>query len=577
MKIPAGFQPMSLEEMLQQLHDPYPTLGQVMFDHLKLSEADAMTRIKALEKKDVVQFAISTALKQPAVFIAPEKQYGFDRYGSPEEFAFAESLVSFWDVTGKFDETGQVVTTSLPPVCHIHTPEGPISVIGSVAQKIRHLLTVTAEGFHAPSKAQLIEWVAAHGICDFCSDPHPQYSEIVPDFEFFPGQNSVGGWASCEKCHLLIEQNRRADLLRRSLKASFGGAASADALTDLHRKFWRARDTKLGFPKLPKSKIPHWQAALDGKVSAIELLQKIGKLPKDHPRMEEVQWMDLMDDLTALKAAEVYSFSEETMHAIMAGAKSIPHESSLESVEIPNVRAGWFWFADPYPVAPSPVASNSTAAILWSWDPHTKKPTIRFSAYVRDERMDLSEKMFPSAKWVWPLHMTFHEMIALNTGLYRKVYGKGGPFEGSDTTMMIGEKETLAVVAELSLFFLMSCLWFRQTVPGTKKKIEPTLTQIPGHIERHARKRYEKAFKATPVVQVIALRKSAKSEEIPSHTSLDTVRHLKVRFVVDGHARLQPYGPGRKEKKLIWIDPYVKGDESMPFKDKGPKVYAVVR
>jgi hypothetical protein len=297
--------------------------------------------------------------------------------------------------------------------------------------------------------------------------------------------------------------------------------------------------------KLPPSTMPHWQEAVERKIEAINALKVVERLPKNHVKWSDIRWMDLTDDLAALRAAEVYSFSAETMHAIMTGAQSIPHESSLKSVELPSVRSGWFWFAEPFPVATSPLASDTTAALLWGWDTNHKAPTLRFSAYVIDDKQDgfgdihiLNHvakppcgRVLPSTKWLWPIDLSFHEMMGLNTQLYRNAYGPDGPFANQPN--LTGEEPTRKVIAELSLFFLMACLWFRQTVPGTKKKIEPKLTQEAGHIERHARKRYQKELKLSdaPVVRVIALRKSVAS--LVEHEGADEAkRHLKVRFVV---------------------------------------------
>lgn len=325
-------------------------------------------------------------------------------------------------------------------------------------------------------------------------------------------------------------------------------------------------------PALPPHKLPHWQEALDRRMQAIESLKFIEKLPRDHKFASQINWMDINDDLQALKAAETYSFSADTMHAIRTGAQSIPHESTLKSLELPQVRAGWFWFAESIPLASSPMASENTAGLLWSWD-NSNHPALRFSAYVVDEkRMGTVDKILPSTKWLWPVDLTFHEMLALNTQLYRQAYGPGGPYSGQPH--LIGEKPTMLAVAELSLFFMMSCLWFKQTVPGSK----PKLTQTDGHIERHAKKRYQKELKleAPPRVRVIALRKTA-AEPVEQSPLEEGKSHLTVRFVVKGHARLQPCGPGRVDRKLIWIDPFMKGPDDAPFKESGPKVYAVVR
>lgn len=40
---------------------------------------------------------------------------------------------------------------------------------------------------------------------------------------------------------------------------------------------------------------------------------------------------------------------------------------------------------------------------------------------------------------------------------------------------------------------------------------------------------------------------------------------VTVRFIVRGHWKMQPHGPGRQQRKVIWIQPYWKGDEGMPM------------
>jgi hypothetical protein len=123
----------------------------------------------------------------------------------------------------------------------------------------------------------------------------------------------------------------------------------------------------------------------------------------------------------------------------------------------------------------------------------------------------------------------------------------------------------------LSLFFVMACLWFRQTVP--------VLTKEPGHVERHAKKRYvrDHKLKDMPTVQVVALRKSLR---VPAESAPDdrqaTARQYQCRWIVKGHPRLQPCGPGRKDKKLIWIEAYPKGPADKPLRTR-ERVYAVIR
>lgn len=50
------------------------------------------------------------------------------------------------------------------------------------------------------------------------------------------------------------------------------------------------------------------------------------------------------------------------------------------------------------------------------------------------------------------------------------------------------------------------------------------------------------------------------------HTTTDpTGRRLTTRHVVRGHWTHQPYGPGRKLRRLQWVAPFIRGPEGAPF------------
>lgn len=69
-------------------------------------------------------------------------------------------------------------------------------------------------------------------------------------------------------------------------------------------------------------------------------------------------------------------------------------------------------------------------------------------------------------------------------------------------------------------------------------------------------------------VRVIALR------NIPrAHVDGPEDREWLHRWIVRGHWRRQPCGPGRQERRPIWIEPHIKGPEDAPLLG-GEKVYA---
>jgi hypothetical protein len=273
--------------------------------------------------------------------------------------------------------------------------------------------------------------------------------------------------------------------------------------------------------------------------------------------------MGFGEDVRLLRVAETYSFNDETIGAITQATESIPHDTPLSAIETPT-GAGWFWFANPLPIMASPIVSNQVNALLWGWT-DDKEPAIVFSAYV----LDAHGKAWPSTRWYWPLRMTFHDMIAFNAIRHEESYGPGGLFYGDPH--LLGKETTLKCVADLSLFFLAACVWFKQKI----------LISAPGHVERHARKRYvrEHKLKETPSVQVIALRASLREPSEPREAADGNgakQREYSCHWIVKGHHRLQACGPGRANRKLIFILPHPAGPMDKPLRTK-ERVYAVIR
>ncbi len=58
-------------------------------------------------------------------------------------------------------------------------------------------------------------------LCDFCSAPDPAWRYPAKSFVAYCAPNiageSVGDWAACDRCHILIEANDRRGLAQRSL------------------------------------------------------------------------------------------------------------------------------------------------------------------------------------------------------------------------------------------------------------------------------------------------------------------------------------------------------------------------
>jgi hypothetical protein len=374
--------------------------------------------------------------------------------------------------------------------------------------------------------------------------------------------------------------------------ASRFGLNPSDMMADLLRGGTPA-------PPIP-SPVPHWQVAIDRKFEALGHLQSllatpdksvhfrdatdlsdreaIARLVKQADVAATLRNMGYTSDVKALRHAQVYSFNAETIGAIRMASLAIPHESPLTAVKTPTTGSGWFWFGEPIPLAASPIASDTLDALLWSWvntAPRAESPAIMFSAYVVTRKgSGRLGQCLPSTRWFWPVDMSYDEMMRHNAASYDLDYPPDGNPVMSEGIQLAGREETLRVVGELSLFFLAACLWMQQRV----------VVSAPGHVERHARKRYvrEHQLQEPPTVQVVALRRT---ERAPAEPGADpdgqaAARTYSHRWIVGwetgGFARLQPVGPGRKDRKLIWIAPFPAGPKDKPLRMR-PKVYAVVR
>ena len=90
-------------------------------------------------------------------------------------------------------------------------------------------------------------------LCDFCSTPDPAWRYPARSFLAYCAPNvageSVGDWAACEQCHILIEANDRSGLAQRSLdeliakrpEAILAATVLYEELAGLHREFFAHR------------------------------------------------------------------------------------------------------------------------------------------------------------------------------------------------------------------------------------------------------------------------------------------------------------------------------------------------
>lgn len=84
--------------------------------------------------------------------------------------------------------------------------------------KGRTFVTIGMDGSTSTTE---IEPIPGMEVCDFCSTPNPTYAFEADDVtQTVEGVDmvSVGGWAACSRCAMLVKANDRESLMERSLK-----------------------------------------------------------------------------------------------------------------------------------------------------------------------------------------------------------------------------------------------------------------------------------------------------------------------------------------------------------------------
>lgn len=102
--------------------------------------------------------------------------------------------------------------------------------------------------------------------------------------------------------------------------------------------------------------------------------------------------------------------------------------------------------------------------------------------------------------------------------------------------------------------------------------MDQTIVQLSEETDRRLARRWKGKRRPPTAVTVIALRR----KEYHGYHEKGTGTWLTYRSVTRGHWRQQPYGPGRQAVKRIWINPYIRGGEDLPFYQP-PRVSTLAR
>ncbi|KXK59537.1 hypothetical protein AWW66_23640 [Micromonospora rosaria] len=91
---------------------------------------------------------------------------------------------------------------------------------------------------------------------------------------------------------------------------------------------------------------------------------------------------------------------------------------------------------------------------------------------------------------------------------------------------------------------------------------------VPAKLPKGTTKAYQRDRRPAPEVRIIRIRPRSTTPPAPQRQAAGGPAPAKPdhRFWVSGHERQQPYGPGRRLRRTITVEPFLKGDDDLPIK-----------
>lgn len=267
-----------------------------------------------------------------------------------------------------------------------------------------------------------------------------------------------------------------------------------------------------------------------------------------------IEVTDHMTDLITWVAAEMHGTDQVVIDSQPAPYGLVHFEKPLRVRDVrgATLHLSWMlWGPVPLHVASRPI-SKAVGVVGFA---DLRAPDEEMDAYVRDLRaQDRNGSMFRAmGQWVYTsftvladgdrVGPTFNEPLPELANMDPDWHGD--------------------LTGSTNVTRLVQALW---TVMN-----EPISDVTEHHVDRATKRRMER-MKIPPAVTVITLRRPANPHQHDEESHVEWQHH----WIVRGHPRWQPYGPGRQERRLIWIGPHVKGNLDAPLK-QSEKVYRVAR
>lgn len=259
-----------------------------------------------------------------------------------------------------------------------------------------------------------------------------------------------------------------------------------------------------------------------------------------------IEVTDHMTDLIEWVAAEMQG-TDQVELALAPSPYGFAHFDkplSVRDVHGETLHLDWFVWG------PVPMEAHRGIGVIGFND--VTRPDSQAEHYIAEMSKQAPEFMQVMGRWVYT---SFHVLVDQER--------VGPPFSNRYAEEDMKDPEFGGDLAEsTNVVRLVYALWTVMNQPIADLSNE--------HLSRATRRRMTR-MRIPPQVTVIRLRRP-ESHRHEGESGVEWQHH----WVVRGHPRWQAYGPRRSERRLIWINPHMKGNLDAPLKQSS-KVYRVER
>ncbi|MEU8265404.1 hypothetical protein AB0C02_33000 [Micromonospora sp. NPDC048999] len=396
----------------------------------------------------------------------------------------------------------------------------PLNTLGTPPTYV-HPIQLATDG-HEPVPVPVSRLDTVRRSCDFCGDPHPTWTllggeiaavaigtdgEMVRDFG--------NAWAACATCQTHIDDGRNDKVIDRAVQAlSLGNHPQArEHIEQLHLAFLNAR-----IPGRTLITTTAWPATA---ITAREL-------PKVRDRL--ARFYRGSDDLPAALAVT------DARQQIAAGLdRSRLYWIDGDFTDLAEYAAGTL----PDVTINRDLIPSTDGLLVWS------RPVTR--------------RQITAASWT-----------ATSGGWHLVTYRTiGGGLNGKPLQRL---REHVGWLAPMNTAQLHD----QHPLPGDHPAAALLATWLliaqqaaevmTADVDKAVRRTYVRTNRPAPQVRIVRIRaKSNTTSPGPRSTPGEAGHPQTSRFWVSGHWRNQPYGPGRRLRRLVYIDAFLRGPDDAPI------------